>query len=57
MICQRAFESMRRGQMSDDYSIESETASFDFFEDRFTDQVAGTTMTFDITMANEMTIC
>jgi len=57
MICQRAFESMRRGQMSADYSIESETAAFDFFEDRFTDDVAGCTMTFDITMANEMTIC
>ncbi len=57
MICQRVFESMRRGQMSDDYSIESDTASFEFFEDRFTDQVAGTTMTFDVIMANEMTIC
>jgi hypothetical protein len=57
MICQRAFESMRRGQMSDNYSIESDTASFELFVDRFTDDVAGCTMTFDITMANEMTIC
>jgi hypothetical protein len=57
MICQRAFESMRRGQMSEDYSIESDTASFEFFVERFTDDVAGCTMTFDITMANQMTIC
>lgn len=57
MICQRAFEDMRRGQMNLDYSIESDTASFEFFVDRFTDDVAGCTMTFDIVMANEMTIC
>jgi hypothetical protein len=57
MICQRAFESMRRGDLGDNYSIESETASFEFFVDRFTDDVAGCTMTFDVIMANEMTIC
>jgi len=57
IICQHAFESMRRGQMSEDYSIESDTATFEFFVDRFTDDVAGTTMTFDVIMANEMTIC
>ena len=57
MICQRAFESMRRGDFGDNYSIESETASFEFFVDRFTDDVAGCTMTFDVIMANEMTIC
>lgn len=57
MICQRAFEDMRRGQMNLDYSIESDTASFEFFVDRFTDDVAGCTMTFDVVMANEMTIC
>jgi hypothetical protein len=48
---------MRRGQLGDNYSIESETASFEFFVDRFTDDVAGCTMTFDVIMANEMTIC
>ena len=57
MICQRAFEDMRRGQMSESYSIESETATFELFTERFTDDVAGCTMTFDVTMANQMTIC
>jgi len=58
MICQRVFEDLRRGNMNDLlFSIESEVASFDFFEDRFTDAVAGTTMTFDVVMPNEMTIC
>ena len=57
MICQRAFEDMRRGQMNANYSIESDTASFEFFVDRFTDDVAGCTMTFDVIMRNDMTIC
>jgi hypothetical protein len=58
MICQRAFEGMRRGAMNDLlFSIESDSASFEFFVDRFTDDVAGCTMTFDVVMPNEMTIC
>lgn len=57
MICQRAFEELRRGESSEKYFIESDTASFELFVDRFTDDVAGCTMTFEITMANEMTIC
>lgn len=57
LICQRLFESLRRGQFSHEYSIESDTASFELFTERFTDDVAGCTVTFDITMANQMTIC
>ena len=57
LTCQRLFEEFRRGQHSHEYSIESDSASFDLFTDRFTDDVAGCTMTFDITMANDMTIC
>ncbi len=57
MICQRAFEELRRGESSDNFSIESDTASFELFVDRFTDDVAGCTMTFEVTMANQMTIC
>lgn len=57
MICQRAFEDMRRGEMNYDYSIESDTATFELFTDRFTDDVAGCTMTFDVVMSNDMTIC
>lgn len=57
MICQRVFEDMRRGQMNEEYSIESDTATFDLFTDKFTDDVAGCTMTFDVIMRNDMTIC
>ena len=57
MICQRVFEDMRRGQMNGEYSIESEVAPFDLFTDKFTDDVAGCTVTFDVIMRNEMTIC
>ena len=57
MICQRAFEEFRRGESSDNFFIESDTASFELFVDRFTDDVAGCTMTFEVTMANQMTIC
>lgn len=57
MICQRAFEDMRRGEMNNDYSIESDIATFELFTDRFTDDVAGCTMTFDVVMSNDMTIC
>ena len=55
--CQRLFEQLRRGEYSREYSIESDSASFELFTERFTDDVAGCTMTFDVTMANEMTIC
>ena len=55
--CQRLFEQLRRGEYSKEYSIESESATFELFTERFTDDVAGCTMTFDITMANQMTIC
>jgi hypothetical protein len=57
LTCQRLFEDFRRGQYSEEYSIESDSATFELFTERFTDDVAGCTMTFDITMANEMTIC
>ena len=57
LTCQRLFEEFRRGQHSHEYSIESDSASFELFTERFTDDVAGCTMTFDITMANDMTIC
>jgi hypothetical protein len=57
LICQRLFEEFRRGQFSHEYSIEAETATFELFTERFTDDVAGCTVTFDITMANTMDIC
>lgn len=59
IICQRFFAQATRGSFVDDnlFSIEEAQASLEPFVDRFTDDVAGWTMTFDITMPNEMTIC
>ena len=53
----RLYESLRRGAMHDDnYTIDG-TANNEPFYDRFEDIVAGWTMTFDILIANDMTIC
>jgi hypothetical protein len=59
IICQRFFAQATRGVFAEDYmfSIEDAQASLEPFVERFTDDVAGWTMTFDITMPNEMTIC
>lgn len=56
-ILNRTFESMYRGAMDDDgYSLTG-VATCEPFYDRFTDAVAGWTMTFDVEVANNMTIC
>ncbi|CAB5218005.1 hypothetical protein UFOVP207_53 [uncultured Caudovirales phage] len=58
LICQNFFESARRGNMSDMLmSIENENADLEPFVERFTDDVAGWSMTFDMTTQNDMTIC
>ena len=57
-ILNRIFERVRRGDISDlGYEVLDDTASCEPFVDRFTDAVAGWTMTFDILAPNEMTIC
>jgi hypothetical protein len=56
-ILNRTYESMYRGAMdSDGYSLTGIATSEPFY-DRFTDAVAGWTMTFDIEVYNDMTIC
>ena len=57
-IMNNMFESLRRGVLSDsNYSIQDDTASCEPFVERFTDSVAGWTMTFNVTIPNVMTIC
>jgi hypothetical protein len=57
-ILNRIFERVRRGDISNlGYEVLDDTASCEPFVDRFTDAVAGWTMTFDILAPNEMTIC
>jgi len=58
LICQRFLESARRGSMDDLlFSVENDTADLEPFVERFTDDVAGWSMTFDVTTVNDMTIC
>ena len=57
-ILNRIFERVRRGDINDaGYEVLDDTASCEPFVDRFTDAVAGWTMTFDVLAPNEMTIC
>lgn len=58
VITDRFFEQGRRGDLSElDYTIESETMQGELFVDRFEDNVAGVTVTFDIVTPNLTTIC
>lgn len=53
----RAYKMMKSGQLWD-YKVQIETdASLEPFAERFENNLAGWTMTFDITVPNEMTIC
>jgi hypothetical protein len=57
-ILNRLFDSLRRGALSNDgYRLNEETAVCEPFVDRFTDAVAGWTMTLDITIDSNSSIC
>lgn len=55
VITDRFFEKGRRGDL--DFDIESETMQGELFVDRFEDNVAGVTVTFDVVTPNLTTIC
>lgn len=56
-ILNRLYESVRRGDLySDNFQIVG-TATCEPFTDRFESGIAGWTMTFDVQIANDMTIC
>lgn len=58
LLLNKFHESCIRGDMWDnDYHIEDSTGSIEFFEERFIDNVAGCTMTFDLVTPNTMTKC
>jgi len=56
-ILNRCFKSVKSGDLFDDYIQVSGSASCEPFEERFTNNLAGWTMTFDLEMPNTMTIC
>ena len=56
IVVNRFLEVLRRGEMSGDYEL-SGTPSVEFFTERFENKLAGVTVTFDMVIENEMTIC
>lgn len=56
-ILNRCYEMMVRGQLWDEMIVIEGEPNLEPFVDRFTNLLAGWTMTFDITMPNDMTIC
>ena len=56
MVVNRFLEVLRRGLLADDYELIG-NPSIEFFVDRFENKIAGVTATFDIAIANTMTIC
>lgn len=56
MVVNRFLEVLRRGLLADDYELIG-NPSIEFFVDRFENKIAGVTATFDMTIANTMTIC
>ena len=56
IVVNRFLELLRRGELSENYEL-SGTPSVEFFTERFENKLAGVTVTFDMVIANEMTIC
>lgn len=55
-IIMRTVETLRRGQDTRTYQLDG-AVNIEPFEDRFEHGVAGWTATFDVSMANDMTVC
>ena len=56
MVVNRFLEVLRRGLLADDYELIG-NPSIEFFTERFENKIAGVTATFDMAIANTMTIC
>lgn len=56
-VLNRLYESMRRGNLYNDLYEVDGTTSCEPFTERFENLLAGWTMTFDVLVANEMSIC
>ena len=56
-VANRFLEVLNRGSLGEDYELVNNTASIEFFTERFENKIAGVTYTFDIAIQNSMTIC
>lgn len=58
MVARRLLEMLNRGDLYDDgFQLTNNSASIEYFVDRFENKIAGVTMTFDVMTFNNMTIC
>ena len=56
-VANRFLEVLSRGALAEDYELVNNTASIEFFVERFENKLAGVTTTFDIAIQNTMTKC
>jgi hypothetical protein len=56
-VANRFLEVLRRGALAEDYELVNNSASIEFFTERFENKLAGVTTTFDIAIQNSMTKC
>jgi hypothetical protein len=56
-VANRFLEVLRRGALAEDYELVNNTASIEFFTERFENKIAGVTYTFDVAIQNTMTKC
>jgi hypothetical protein len=56
-VLNRAYEMLRRGDLYDNNFVVDGNPSCEPFTERFENLLAGWTMTFDVLVPNEMTIC
>ena len=57
MVGIRLCELLKRGNITDKNYVIEGNPSYEFFRDRFENNVAGCTTSFDVTVPNDMTIC
>jgi len=56
-VLNRAYQQMLHGNLWDSLFVIEDNPSLEPFTERFENYLAGWTMTFDVTVPNEMTIC
>jgi len=56
-VANRFLDVLRRGTLSNTYELVNDSASIEFFVERFEHKIAGVTVTFDVSIRNPMTIC
>jgi len=56
-VANRFLELLRRNNLREHYQLVNDTANIEFFRERFENKIAGVTVTFDMTIQNNMPKC